>query len=91
MLRGAEGDLAADAAGGAGDDDHAARQEGRAAHDRGRRRGVQFALREQKRLAKLFLHFDKTTTLETGWKVAMCRRVNQHYMRIYSITDQMLL
>ena len=67
MLRGAEGDLAADAAGGAGDDDHAARQEGRAAHDRGRRRGVQFALREHER----FLHFDKTTT-DLGRKKMDC-------------------
>ena len=44
MLRGAERDLAADAAGGAGDDEHAARQEGGAAHDRSRRSGVQLPL-----------------------------------------------
>ena len=44
MLRGAERDLAADAAGGAGDDEHAARQEGGAAHDRSRKSGVQLAL-----------------------------------------------
>ena len=44
MLRGAERDLAADAARGAGDDEHAARQEGGAAHDRSRRSGVQLPL-----------------------------------------------
>ena len=37
VLGGAERYLAADAAGGAGDDDHAAGQQGRAAHDRSRR------------------------------------------------------
>ena len=45
MLGGAECDLSADAAGGAGDDNHAAREEGGAAHDRGRVRRVQLALR----------------------------------------------
>ena len=46
MLGGAECDLPADAAGGAGDDDHAAREERGAAHDRGRARRVKQALRE---------------------------------------------
>ena len=46
MLGGAECDLPADAAGGAGDDDHAAREERGAAHDRGRAGRVKLALWE---------------------------------------------
>ena len=37
------------------------------------------------------IYFAQPCTLETGYKVAMCRRGNQHYMWIYSITGLMLL
>ena len=56
VLGGAECDLPADAAGGAGDNDHAAREEGGAAHDRGRARRVKLALWEHDEVNVAFRH-----------------------------------